>query len=164
MILNSRTSAEDLNIVFNINVNGEEFVIITTSGELKCFGWSGGTCDQEVSWERVDGGQETEILKEKDKQDNEEQCTDKSQEEIKQQNTEDNTDLITEDVGFTVVRSKRKSKAEPLVGGGRLDIRDISAGLTHTLLSQDFTTLRRLVDAAGPDFKDTRAVARELGL
>ncbi|GAA6065484.1 uncharacterized protein LOC124377357 [Tachysurus ichikawai] len=53
---------------------------------------------------------------------------------------------------------------EPLVGGGRLDIRDTSAGLAQTLLCRNFTTLRRLVDAAGPDFKDTKAVAKELGL
>ncbi|GAA6093157.1 uncharacterized protein LOC121202558 [Tachysurus ichikawai] len=53
---------------------------------------------------------------------------------------------------------------EPLVGGGRLDIRDTSAGLTQTLLCRNITTLRRLVDAAGPDFKDTKAVAKELGL
>ncbi|KAK3544505.1 hypothetical protein QTP86_013298 [Hemibagrus guttatus] len=53
---------------------------------------------------------------------------------------------------------------EPLVGGGRMDIKDSSPSLTQTLELKKFTTLRRLVDTAGPDFKDTGAVAQELGL
>ncbi|KAK3547732.1 hypothetical protein QTP86_028528, partial [Hemibagrus guttatus] len=53
---------------------------------------------------------------------------------------------------------------EPLVGGGHLDIKDSSPGLTHITQSEKFTTLKRLVDTAGPEFKDTRAVAEELSL
>ncbi|KAK3523341.1 hypothetical protein QTP86_029604, partial [Hemibagrus guttatus] len=53
---------------------------------------------------------------------------------------------------------------EPLVGGGRMDIKDSSPGLTHITHSKKFTTLRRLVDTAGPEFKDTRAGAEELSL
>ncbi|KAK3537880.1 hypothetical protein QTP70_022160, partial [Hemibagrus guttatus] len=53
---------------------------------------------------------------------------------------------------------------EPLVGGGCMDVKDSSPGLTHITHSKKFTTLRRLVDTAGPEFKDTRAVAEELGL
>ncbi|KAK3567954.1 hypothetical protein QTP86_027414, partial [Hemibagrus guttatus] len=53
---------------------------------------------------------------------------------------------------------------EPLVGGGRMDIKDSSPGLTHITHSKKFTTLKRLVDMAGPEFKDTRAVAEELSL
>ncbi|KAK3562046.1 hypothetical protein QTP86_025228, partial [Hemibagrus guttatus] len=53
---------------------------------------------------------------------------------------------------------------EPLVGGGRMDIKDSSPGLTHITQSKKFTTLKRLVDMAGPEFKDTRAVAEELSL
>ncbi|KAK3531106.1 hypothetical protein QTP70_011049 [Hemibagrus guttatus] len=53
---------------------------------------------------------------------------------------------------------------EPLVGGGLMDIKDSSPGLTHITQSEKFTTLKRLVDTAGPEFKDTRAVAEELSL
>ncbi|KAK3563683.1 hypothetical protein QTP86_034328 [Hemibagrus guttatus] len=53
---------------------------------------------------------------------------------------------------------------EPLVGGGRMDIKDSSPGLTHITQSKKFTTLKRLVDMAGREFKDTRAVAEELSL
>ncbi|KAK3560923.1 hypothetical protein QTP86_023114, partial [Hemibagrus guttatus] len=53
---------------------------------------------------------------------------------------------------------------EPLVGGGRMDIKDSSPGLTHITQSRQFTTLKRLVDTAGPELKDTRAVAEELSL
>ncbi|KAK3560765.1 hypothetical protein QTP86_019211, partial [Hemibagrus guttatus] len=53
---------------------------------------------------------------------------------------------------------------EPLVGGGHMDIKDSSPGLTHITQSRQFTTLKRLVDTAGPEFEDTRAVAEELGL
>ncbi|KAK3532270.1 hypothetical protein QTP86_014287, partial [Hemibagrus guttatus] len=53
---------------------------------------------------------------------------------------------------------------EPLVGGGRMDIKDSSPGLAHITQSEKFTTLKRLVDTAGPEFEDTRAMAEELGL
>ncbi|KAK3565124.1 hypothetical protein QTP86_033183, partial [Hemibagrus guttatus] len=53
---------------------------------------------------------------------------------------------------------------EPLVGGGRMNIKDSSPGLAHITQSKKFTTLKRLVDTAGPEFKDTRAVAEELSL
>ncbi|XP_047658580.1 uncharacterized protein LOC125139265 [Tachysurus fulvidraco] len=87
MILNNRD--EDLNIVFKVKVNGEEFVIFATSGVLKCFG-----CGQEGHMFRncpekeVDGGQETGLQKEKDKRDSEGNNvhTDR-QEEITQENS-----------------------------------------------------------------------------
>ncbi|KAK3522317.1 hypothetical protein QTP86_002977 [Hemibagrus guttatus] len=50
---------------------------------------------------------------------------------------------------------------EPLVGGGRIDS---SPGLALITQSKKFTTLKRLVDTAGPEFKYTRAVAEELSL
>ncbi|KAK3543489.1 hypothetical protein QTP70_023206 [Hemibagrus guttatus] len=53
---------------------------------------------------------------------------------------------------------------EPLMGGGRMDIKDSSPGLAHITHSKQFTTLKRLVDTAGPEFKVTRAVAEELSL
>ncbi|KAK3520731.1 hypothetical protein QTP70_031448, partial [Hemibagrus guttatus] len=53
---------------------------------------------------------------------------------------------------------------EPLVRGERMDIKDNSPGLAHITQSEKFTTLKRLVDTAGPEFKDTRAVAEELSL
>ncbi|GAA6111723.1 uncharacterized protein LOC125139265 [Tachysurus ichikawai] len=145
-----------------LNNRGEDLRPFFLHFLLKCFG-----CGQEGHMFRncpekeVDGGQETEIQKEKDKHDREESSVQtERQEEIKQQdsntegqegkekttgpeaeqmetgkenpkvindnpeqNTEavvhqsseesvvtDNTDLITADAGFTVVRSKRKSK------------------------------------------------------
>ncbi|KAK3549039.1 hypothetical protein QTP70_028515 [Hemibagrus guttatus] len=45
-----------------------------------------------------------------------------------------------------------------------MDIKDSSPGLTHITQSEKFTTLKRLVDMAGPEFKDMRAVAEELSL
>ncbi|KAK3506946.1 hypothetical protein QTP70_031704, partial [Hemibagrus guttatus] len=50
---------------------------------------------------------------------------------------------------------------KPLVGGGRMDS---SPGLALITQSKKFTTLKRLVDTAGPEFKYTRAVAEELSL
>ncbi|KAK3522519.1 hypothetical protein QTP86_017665 [Hemibagrus guttatus] len=50
---------------------------------------------------------------------------------------------------------------EPLVGGGRMDS---SPGLALITQSKKFTTLKRVVDTAGPEFKYTRAVAEELSL
>ncbi|KAK3556688.1 hypothetical protein QTP70_013631 [Hemibagrus guttatus] len=47
--------------------------------------------------------------------------------------------------------------------GVRMDIKDSSPGLTQTLQLKKFTRLRRLVDTAGLDFKDTRAVDQEFG-
>ena len=54
---------------------------------------------------------------------------------------------------------------EPLVGGARMDIQDSSTpSLTHTLCTTGLTTLRRLVDAAGPGLMDVHAVAALMGL
>ncbi|KAK3538866.1 hypothetical protein QTP86_018775, partial [Hemibagrus guttatus] len=44
---------------------------------------------------------------------------------------------------------------EPLVGGGRMDIKDSSPGLAH------ITHSKRLVDTAGPEVKDTKEVEEE---
>ncbi|KAF7648888.1 hypothetical protein LDENG_00150550 [Lucifuga dentata] len=53
---------------------------------------------------------------------------------------------------------------EPLVHGAWLDVQDLSVpGLTHALCSTANTTLRRIVDMAGPDLSDTEAVASVLG-
>ncbi|KAF7662216.1 hypothetical protein LDENG_00242310 [Lucifuga dentata] len=53
---------------------------------------------------------------------------------------------------------------EPLVHGARLDVQDLSVpGLTYVLCSTANITLRRIVDMAGPDLKNTAAVALALG-
>ncbi|KAK3524568.1 hypothetical protein QTP70_029876, partial [Hemibagrus guttatus] len=82
--------------------------------------------------------------------------------------------LLSQKLGRTWTLFKRGSHGpavslywlleEPLVGGGRMDIKDSSPGLAHITQSKKFTTLKRLVDTAGPEFKDMRAVAEELSL
>lgn len=54
---------------------------------------------------------------------------------------------------------------EPLINGARLDVQDSSTpGLTQLLCSTGNTTLRRIIDAAGPRLDNAQAVASLLGL
>ncbi|KAK3518257.1 hypothetical protein QTP70_034965 [Hemibagrus guttatus] len=128
-----------LDISFRVKHEGRTFMIYASTGNMKCF-----VCG-DIGHKRLT-------------------CPHKERKE------EAVTDMMEENRIWRPFKVQRATATdslhwllqEPLVYGARLDVRDSS--LSQSLLTSGVTTLKHLVDIAGPRLKNVDGVAAQLGV